>query len=654
MEIVMSDSAPYLAPSTPVEHNDLDQLKRQAKELLKALRKGELSALELASKHYRGTPLAEYHLTDAQLIIARHHGFESWAKLRAEVDAVNLKRLVSAVQASNLKEASKLLKERPALVSFDLAENNEHRVLHFAVLKRDEPMVRLLVKAGADPHKGIYPHREATTAYVIAKERGFSEIVAAIEEEERFRQRQMSGSNATISPNQEELSHAIRGGSHQAALAILEVDAAIAQACDRKGNTALHIACEAGAMPVIDWLLEHDADCGKANLKGWTPLEHAILSIPSDKKAECVARFPTIARKLIRHGAEIKPLVAAAMGDAEALHALRAWHRRRPESLTEDHLWGQSCGVMGAAVLFSQPTALKALLDLGLDPDEPQRLPDIEEAVYSRGGPLSGAAGSGEYEMATLLLEHGADPNTCVYASGTPMDGAYRTRDERMKTLLAAHGAKPSASTLGSFREVEAARRMLSDASSEEFVTELLRTAASGGSPEIVQMCLERINWEPADKRWPLAEPLRIWNHSPINPHPETYDRSTYPECLRLLLAAGADPNRFGRFGDSLLHHIAAMGRVWGVEVMTTAERLQFAQITLQFKPDLTLRDHLLHSTPLGWACRWGRAELVQLLVENGAPVNEPEAEPWATPLAWANKMGHEKIAAYLISKGAK
>jgi hypothetical protein len=56
------------------------------------------------------------------------------------------------------------------------------------------------------------------------------------------------------------------------------------------------------------------------------------------------------------------------------------------------------------------------------------------------------------------------------------------------------------------------------------------------------------------------------------------------------------------------------------------------------------LRDNLLKSTPLGWACRWGRIELVKLLLERGADPAELDWEPWATPRAWAQKMGHHHI----------
>jgi ankyrin repeat protein len=62
----------------------------------------------------------------------------------------------------------------------------------------------------------------------------------------------------------------------------------------------------------------------------------------------------------------------------------------------------------------------------------------------------------------------------------------------------------------------------------------------------------------------------------------------------------------------------------------------------------LDMRDDLLKSTPLGWACRWGHPEMVKLLIQRGAPVREKSAEAWATPEAWAQKMGHLEIQAIL------
>jgi ankyrin repeat protein len=66
----------------------------------------------------------------------------------------------------------------------------------------------------------------------------------------------------------------------------------------------------------------------------------------------------------------------------------------------------------------------------------------------------------------------------------------------------------------------------------------------------------------------------------------------------------------------------------------------------------LDIRDNVLRSTPLGWACRWGRAELVRLFLARGADPVEGDAEPWATPGAWANKRKHDAVLAMLRAHG--
>jgi hypothetical protein len=70
----MSDSTPRL-PARP----SLEQLRKQAKELLQQLRSGDESATARlhAYKPEVSTPI----LADAQYVIAREHGFESWPKL---------------------------------------------------------------------------------------------------------------------------------------------------------------------------------------------------------------------------------------------------------------------------------------------------------------------------------------------------------------------------------------------------------------------------------------------------------------------------------------------------------------------------------------------------------------------------------------------
>jgi len=68
----------------------------------------------------------------------------------------------------------------------------------------------------------------------------------------------------------------------------------------------------------------------------------------------------------------------------------------------------------------------------------------------------------------------------------------------------------------------------------------------------------------------------------------------------------------------------------------------------------LDVRDGLLKSTPLGWACRWGRIELVRLFMDRGGTSVEADAESWATPRAWAEKMNRPDVLAELRKRESR
>src|SRR5207302_1130269 len=73
---------------------DLEQLKRQAKELLESFRKDESAAVAEVNAQFHGADPQTFALHDAQLVIARAYGFESWPKLKAFVDGATARRLV--------------------------------------------------------------------------------------------------------------------------------------------------------------------------------------------------------------------------------------------------------------------------------------------------------------------------------------------------------------------------------------------------------------------------------------------------------------------------------------------------------------------------------------------------------------------------------
>lgn len=527
----------HLPTRTLRDRPDLSQLKRQAKELLEAFAAGDAGAIAEVDRHYHGATAATFALHDAQLVLARSYGFDSWPKLKAYVDGVTVERLVEAVRAGDIGTLTAMLSARPELVHLDVSENDEHRALHHAVLQREPEIVGLLMQYGADARKGIWPHRDATSPLTIATERGYKEIVEVIRHEE----------------------------------------------AKRSGTPA--------AFP-----------------------EAAVMS-----EAERTVRW------------------AVATGDIEWLRA-----RHAESALFDDG------GLVSIAVGRDQPEILSFLLDVGFDPDERERVTGLEDVVYSWGGPLRVCARTGNAVMAEILLEHGADPNTNVYAASSAMHEAFARRDARIVQLLEKHGGIVNATTaayLGLADRVrqlfngERAGRLPDGAVSRGTVAEdVLEAALDGGHGDLVRMALDHLGWQAGDARW-QGMLMR-----PFGKH-EASDRERYIACFRMLIdRSGIDlPWRFGR---TLLHDVAAD---WPRSApMGAEERLAFATILLEKGARLDARDDLLKSTPLGWACRWGRLELVNLLLARGADPIEAHAEPWATPRAWAEKMNHHHVLAAL------
>src|SRR5690242_4188854 len=166
------------------ENPDLDQLKRQAKELLEAYRASSPEAVAEVTAYHRTATPETFALHDAQFVLARSYGFESWPKLKAAVDGVTAKKLHEAVERGDLGASRELLTRRPEIV--DLGRG-EMRAIHMAVLRRDLEMCELLLEFGADPDTGIWPKRDATGPVTIAHERGYTEIVQAITEDREKR-----------------------------------------------------------------------------------------------------------------------------------------------------------------------------------------------------------------------------------------------------------------------------------------------------------------------------------------------------------------------------------------------------------------------------------------------------------------------------------
>ena len=137
-------------------------------------------------------------------------------------------------------------------------------------------------------------------------------------------------------------------------------------------------------------------------------------------------------------------------------------------------------------------------------------------------------------------------------------------------------------------------------------------------------MALERIDWPREDTRW-------MWPLWQAFTSDGGIDRGL--ACFRLLLDR-ADPN-VSAAGRTMLHTVIARGR---------REHFAFAEMLLDRGARTDIRDELLESTALGWACRWGHTHFVKLLLARGADPVEADAAAWATPIAWARKKNRREV----------
>src|SRR5438067_10896119 len=162
-------------------HPSLEQYKKQAKDLLKRSKSGHREALQLtlqrikkdhprfgrlADLELQGTKLA---LADAQLVIAREHGFESWPRFAIHIEGLTrqnspVSRFESAVEAVVAGEAAKLeqlLGEDPELVRERSTFLHHATLLHYVgangvenyrqkTPKNAMRIAEVLLRAGAD------------------------------------------------------------------------------------------------------------------------------------------------------------------------------------------------------------------------------------------------------------------------------------------------------------------------------------------------------------------------------------------------------------------------------------------------------------------------------------------------------------------------
>ena len=139
-------------------HPSLEQYKKQAKELLKAYRAADVETIRRVKRNHPrfeklaepGFDISKFALADAQLVIAREHGFESWPKFAQRIEVINSEAaaranpvaafIEAAIWHGTLEAAEAILAAHPEIARTSI---------HVAAILGDDAAVRRFI--AADP-----------------------------------------------------------------------------------------------------------------------------------------------------------------------------------------------------------------------------------------------------------------------------------------------------------------------------------------------------------------------------------------------------------------------------------------------------------------------------------------------------------------------
>lgn len=344
-------------------------------------------------------------------------------------------------------------------------------------------------------------------------------------------------------------------GGHKAMVELLLGRGADANAADNIGQTPLHKAADKGFLSVTEALLTAKADPNVRDISSQTPLTlaakngflpvaAALLASGADPNVASRAD-PNVASKVLpgpgygMYSVSVgrsmfgTPLhFAAARGDA-TLAALLLTNRA---DVNMRSIYDETPLDVAAALGRIQVAGL--LLAAGADPNA--------VASSQAGTPLHLAAGAGHREMVKLLLEHGANPNATALVGTrgtTPLMQAASQGDNEMTALLLEHKADPNVKNeLGGTalwlaigqRKLAVVRTLLARGADPNrtdayAVPPLIRAVADQKDKDLTAALLEA-----------KADVNAVWDGKTALHFAAELGNL---ELLKLLLAAGADPN---------------------------------------------------------------------------------------------------------------
>lgn len=512
--------------------------------------------------------------------------------------------MLEACAAGKTEVVRELLGNDPSLSACSWAY---YSPIYFAVKEGHADIVRLLLEHGADiTATGV---SWVDVPLQVAKDRGHSVIAAMLE---NYMERTLHSNSLG-----DTIAALIRERKESEVIRLIAEHPDAVRSSDERGNTPLHWAVMTRQLKLIDFFIEQGADTEARRADGCQPV-HLVMEgdyfyrAKRNLPAEAIRNQWFLLGYLIARGVRYDFYTAAAVGDTEFLR----------KSLAQDPSQAGVKDASGRSALYyaakhGYEHAVKLLLEHGADPNQAEEGAPNGKALYA-------AAAGNHLSCAKLLLEHGADVNANVESSGNPVFIAMSKGYDEMRDLLYAHGGTVTLAAACWMGKIELVGEILAaDPSAANGGDDFgpLTLAAGSGQPSIVRLLLKY-----------NADLNRPWY---VN-NPMGYAFRSGAEMVELLLDHGADPNLTSWLGVSYLHVLASQGNI------------ELAKLLIDRGAIVDIVDDEYCTTPLGWAAKYGQAEMAAFLLGHGAERTPAGVPEWASPKAWAERRGHQSIVEML------
>ncbi|KFY31801.1 hypothetical protein V493_00784 [Pseudogymnoascus sp. VKM F-4281 (FW-2241)] len=272
------------------------------------------------------------------------------------------------------------------------------------------------------------------------------------------------------------------------------------------------------------------------------------------------------------------------------------------------------------------------------DPDDLWKQPNFEKEFDSCPNPLYYASRGGLANIASLLVEEGADVNAQGGDYGNALQAASRRGHDKIVEVLLSKGADvnmqggscynalQAASAGGHDKIVEVLLSKGADVNAQgEYYSNALQAASAGGHDKIVNVLLSKgadVNAQGDNGnalQWASAR--------------------GHDEIVEALLSKGADVNAQGGDYGNALQAASAQGHG------------KIAEVLLSKGADVDAHGGD-YGNALQAASVWCRDKIVEVLLSKGADVNAQGGD-YGSALQAASASGHDKIVEVLLSKGA-